>query len=95
MGAKSSRSAANWNKAMSTHTAAMERNIAVMERALDADVERILSSRIRIKVFTETDQFEIDVAENDSVHGAISGALGPGASAPARASSCHSAHACC
>ena len=93
MGAKSSRSEANRNTAMFTHTAAMERNIAAMERALD--VERILSSRIRIKVFTETDQFEIDVAENDSVHGAISGALGPGASSPARASSCHSAHACC
>ena len=93
MGAKSSRSEANRNTAMFTHTAAMERNIAAMERALD--VERILSSRIRIKVFTERDQFEIDVAENDSVHGAISSALGPGASSPARASSCHSAHACC
>ena len=93
MGAKSSRSEANRNTAMFTHTAAMERNIAAMERALD--VERILSSRIRIKVFTERDQFEIDVAENDSVHGAISSALGPGASSPARASSCHSAHAYC
>ena len=95
MGAKSSMSAANWNKAMSTHTVAMEKNIAAPKRALDTDVERILSSRIRIKVVTEKDQFEIDVAENDSVHGAISGALGPGASSPARASSFHSAHACC
>ena len=49
--------------------------------------------RIWIKVRTEDGQVEISVAQNDSVHGSISSALGSGACSSVRASSCHTAHA--
>ena len=65
------------------------------EENLDAKVASMSCPRIWIKVRAEEGQVEISVAQNDSVHGSISSALGSGACSPARASSCHSAHACC
>ena len=65
------------------------------EENLDAKVASMSCPRIWIKVRTEEGQLEISVAQNDSVHGSISSALGSGACSPARASSCHTAHAYC
>ena len=65
------------------------------EENLDAKVASMSCPRIWIKVRTDEGQLEISVAQNDSVHGSISSALGSGACSPARASSCHTAHAYC
>ena len=65
------------------------------EENLDAKVASMSCPRIWIKVRTEEGQVEISVAQNDSVHGSISSALGSGACSHDRASSSHTAHAYC
>ena len=65
------------------------------EEKLNTKVSSMSCPRIWIKVRTEEGQVEISVAQNDSVHGSISSALGSGACSSVRASSCHTAHAYC